>query len=282
MDIAIIGASGLLGKYLVREWDGDRLHPFASKTLDIRNPDQVHETIAHLRPDWVVLAAAYTDVDGCESNPDLAFAINSAGAINVAKAAQSSGARLLFLSTDYVFDGHESKPYETSHPRNPQSVYGRSKAQAETGIVDILPDVCIARTSWVFGTGGKCFPATILKLAETRPTIEVVADQRGSPTYARDLAHAIIQLCRKNANGVVHVTNAGDCSWFEFAAEIVRSASLATVVRPTTTEQFPRPAKRPPYSVLSPRSLERYQIQMPSWQDGLREYLKEKRQAERS
>jgi dTDP-4-dehydrorhamnose reductase len=265
-----------LGKYLVREWKDDDVRSFGSKAVDIRDPRQVRQAITDCQPDWIVLAAAYTDVDGCEANPDLAFQTNCAGALNVAHAAHEHDARLLFLSSDYVFDGLKSIPYETNDPRNPQSIYGRSKAEAELGILQILSTACIVRTSWVFGITGKCFPETILTLAENRPKIDVVDDQRGSPTYAFHLARAIIALCRKNAEGIIHVTNSGDCSWFEFASEIVRLSALPTIIRPTTTEQFPRPAKRPKYSVLSPKSLESYGIQMPRWEEALQEYLKEK------
>jgi dTDP-4-dehydrorhamnose reductase len=224
-------------------------------------------------PEWIVLAAAYTDVDGCESNQDLAFSVNRDGAVNVAHAAKEAGARLLFLSSDYVFDGRKTSPYETNDPRNPQSVYGRSKAEAELRLLDAMPDCCIARTSWLFGTGGKCFPDTILKLAATRPALDVVDDQRGCPTYAADLADAIIQLCRANASGIVHATNSGNCTWFEFAREILHGSELQTEVRPVNSAQMARPAPRPAYSVLSPTSLQRFGITTPTWQDALRRYL---------
>jgi dTDP-4-dehydrorhamnose reductase len=203
--------------------------------------------------------------------------VNCAGAVNVAQAAKASGARLLFLSSDYVFDGLSNTPYETDHPRAPQSVYGKSKADAEEQLLQIVPeDCCIVRTSWLFGVGGKCFPDTILKIAATKPEIDVVDDQRGRPTHAPDLARAIVQLCRQRAAGIVHVTNAGDCTWFEFAREIISDAGLSTVVRPTTSEKFVRPAKRPRYSVLSAKSRRKYSIDMPHWSDALRAYLREK------
>jgi len=221
----------------------------------------------------VILSAAYTDVDGCESHRDQAFAVNCEGAVNVAQAARAAGARLLFLSTDYVFDGTRRSPYEITDARNPTSVYGESKARAEERLQEILPEVCIARTSWLFGHGGKCFPATILKLASTRPEISVVNDQRGSPTFTSDLASALVQLCRANAQGIVHATNSGNCTWFDFAAEIVHAAGLPTKVNPVTTAEFPRPARRPAYSVLSPDSLHALNIHMSSWHDALRRYL---------
>lgn len=274
MKVMIVGATGLLGKALMREWSGDEILGLGSRDLDIREVAQVQETVKKIDPEWIVLSAAYTDVDGCESKPDLALSVNRDGAVNVAEAAREVGSKLLFLSSDYVFDGRKTSPYDTDDARNPQSIYGRSKAEAEVRLLATLRDVCIARTSWLFGAGGKCFPDTILKLAASRPALDVVDDQRGCPTYAVDLARAIIALCRKGASGIVHVTNAGECSWFEFAQEIVKSAGLATEVRPASSQQMARPAPRPAYSVLSATSLRRYGIEMPGWKDALERYLK--------
>jgi dTDP-4-dehydrorhamnose reductase len=276
MKVMIVGATGLLGKALLREWAGDDVVGFGSRDVDIRDLERVRKVTNEIRPDWIVLAAAYTDVDGCESNRDLAFAVNRDGATNVAKSAKAAGAKLLFLSSDYVFDGRHTAPYETDEARNPQSVYGRSKAEAEVQLLELLPSCCVARTSWLFGPGGKCFPDTILKLAATRPALDVVSDQRGSPTYVIDLARAIAELCRKDATGIVHVTNAGDCSWFEFAREIVKGAGSAAEVRPVSSEKMARPAPRPAYSVLSPTSLRKYGIDMPGWNDALLRYLQER------
>jgi dTDP-4-dehydrorhamnose reductase len=276
MRVTIFGASGLLGKALMREWSEDAVTGLSSRDADIRDAKRVQQVVKESRPEWIVLAAAYTDVDGCEGNPELAFAVNREGALNVAKAAQEVGARLVFLSSDYVFDGKKRTPYETGDPRNPQSVYGRTKAEAEIKLQELTPDCCIARTSWLFGTGGKCFPDTILKLAASRPALDVVNDQRGCPTYALDLARAIVQLCRKNASGIVHVTNAGDCTWFEFAQEIVWRAGLATTVRPVSSQQMARSAPRPAYSVLSPARLQALGIGMPSWRNALQRYLEER------
>ncbi len=273
----IFGASGLLGKALTNEWARDEVVGLGSRDVDIRDADKVREVVEKVCPAWVVLAAAYTNVDDCESHPDLAFAVNRDGALNVAQAAKRAGAKLLFLSSDYVFDGKRTSPYETADARNPQSAYGRSKAEAELRLLEVLPECCVARTSWLFGTGGKCFPDTILKLAASRPALDVVNDQRGCPTYSVDLARAIIGLCRNQASGIVHVTNAGDCSWFEFAREIVKGAGLATEVRPVSSQQMARPAPRPAYSVLSAKSLQQYGIAVPTWQDALQRYLQERK-----
>ncbi|HVO80431.1 MAG TPA: dTDP-4-dehydrorhamnose reductase [Terriglobales bacterium] len=276
MRVTIFGATGLLGKALMREWQGDEVFGLGSRDADIRSPRQVTDAVRRTRPEWIVLAAAYTDVDGCETNHQLAFDVNCRGAGHVAEAARLHGSRLLFLSTDYVFDGKKSSPYETSDARAPRSVYGKSKAEAEVQLGEVLPQCCILRTSWLFGVGGRCFPDTILKLAATRAEIDVVNDQRGCPTYAPDLARAIVQFCHRGAEGVVHATNHGECSWFEFAQEIVRGAGLNTLVRPTTSDKFVRPAERPRYSVLSGKSLEKYGIAMPDWQDALQRYLRER------
>lgn len=279
MRATIFGATGLLGKHLMREWaPQDQVAGHGSKDADIRDPQLIRQVVERERPEWIVLAAAYTDVDGCESNRELAFDVNCRGAVNVARAAKEHGARLLFVSTDYVFDGQKTVPYEAGDPRAPRSIYGKSKADAEVQLLEILPDGCIVRTSWLFGNDGKCFPDTILKLAATRPAIDVVNDQRGSPTYSVDLARAIVALCRKNARGILHATNAGECTWFEFAGKIVKEAGLTTEVRPTTSDKFVRPAERPKYSVLSAKSLEQYKIVMPAWQDALRRYLAERNQ----
>jgi len=276
MRVTIFGATGLLGKELVRAWAGDEVTGFGSKDADLRNAEQVNSVVQSTRPDWIVLAAAYTDVDGCEINEQVARNINYRGAVHVAEAARQAGAKLLFVSTDYVFDGSKNVPYECTEPRNPKSIYGKWKAEAEIKLTELLPQCLILRTSWLFGTGGKCFPDTILKLAATRPAIDVVNDQRGSPTYAADLASAIIQLCRKEASGIVHATNRGDCTWFEFAREILAKSGSKTIVRPTTSDKFVRAAERPKYSVLSSSSLEKYSIAMPSWQDALSRYFQER------
>jgi dTDP-4-dehydrorhamnose reductase len=273
MRVTLFGASGLLGRDLVQQLTGEQLTALSSKDADLRDRARIRDVIHDSRPDWILLAAAYTNVDGCESNRDLAFAVNCEGAIHVADAARDAASRLLFLSTDYVFDGAKRAPYEVDDPRNPTSVYGETKARAEERLLEILPEVCIARTSWLFGHGGKCFPATILKLASNRPEISVVDDQRGSPTFTRDLASALVELCRADARGIVHVTNSANCTWYEFATEIVRASGLPTKVNPVTTAEFPRPAKRPAYSVLSPDSLHAYNIHLPDWKDALDRYL---------
>ena len=279
MRVTLFGATGLLGRDLVQSLHGEQLTALSSQDADLRDLERVSQLVSDSQPDCIILSAAYTDVDGCESNPGHALSVNCEGAVHVAQAARQTSSRLLFLSTDYVFDGAKGAPYETGDQRNPINVYGQTKARAELRLLDILPEVCIVRTSWLFGHGGKCFPATILTLASTRPEISVVNDQRGSPTFTRDLASVLVELCRKEASGIVHATNSGNCTWYEFAKEIVASAGLRTKVKAVTTAEFPRPARRPAYSVLSPASLHAYGIQMPEWKDALGRYLAEGRLA---
>ena len=276
MRVLILGASGLLGEALVEGWKSDDLIPATSKDGDIRDFGQVRKLLTESRPDWIVLAAAYTDVDGCETDPTLAHEVNCSGAANVARAAKECASRLLFVSTDYVFDGSKTAPYETHDQVRPLCAYGRSKAAGEEQVWKILPEACVLRTSWLFGAQGKCFPNSILKLAHERKTLRVVSDQQGSPTFNRDLASVIIRLVRGGARGTFHAANSGNCSWFEFAQEALRSAKLFDVtVTPISTAELNRPAPRPHYSVLSCASLSRFGLTMRSWQEAVGTYLQE-------
>lgn len=273
MRVLIFGASGMLGRDLLPAFAEHHVTGLGSRDVDLRDASRVSEAVRRACPDWIILSAAYTDVDGCEQDPEKAFAVNRDGAVNVANAALEAGSRLLFVSTDYVFDGSRRTPYEIEDSRNPINVYGRAKAEAEVRLSEILPGCCIVRTSWLFGKGGKCFPDTMLLLAKTKSEIRVVHDQRGCPTYTADLARAIAELTGKNAHGIVHATNRGNCSWYEFAHETLAAKSPNVVVLPTTTAEFPRPAKRPAYSVLSEASLRSVGIELPPWQDALQRYL---------
>lgn len=274
MRLTVFGATGMLGKALVRQSSGNELTAFGSSDADLRSPASVEAVLRVSRPEWIVLSAAYTDVDGCETHRTLAAAVNTEGPQHVARAALAIGAKLLFVSTDYVFNGKKTSPYETDDPRDPINFYGQTKAEAEAKILAVMPEACIVRTSWLFGPWGKCFPDTILKLAASRGELDVVDDQRGSPTYTLDLAEAILKLCHADGKGIVHCTNSGVASWYEFAAEVVRQAGATAEVRPTTSDKFPRPAARPAYSVLSNRSLGKYGITMRSWRDTIPDYLR--------
>ncbi len=279
MRILIIGANGMLGQDLVRVWTRDEIIPATSSDADIRNLEQVRQLVSRTRPDWIILTAAYTDVDGSERNPELAFSVNGDGSRNVALAAKEFAAKLFYISTDYLFDGRATEPIETEHPVAPLNVYGQSKAAGERAIEGNHQAWCIARTSWLFGARGSSFPEKILRAAETRPELTVVADQFGSPTYTRDLAGAICDLVHLDARGFVNITNSGSCSWFDFAKEVLRQADRGPIrVLPITTAQAGRPAKRPAYSVLSSASLDRYGIKLRDWKEATGAYLEELRE----
>ena len=280
MRILVMGAKGMLGTDMLRDWKSDEVIGVDSREADIRDLPQVRTLIASTKPEWIVLAAAYTDVDGSEKNRDLAFAVNATGAENVARAATELGARLFYVSTDYVFDGESSRPYEPDDPVNPLNVYGASKAAGEAAVRQYAPNCCIGRTSWLFGAHGTSFPEKILRAGETKPELRVVSDQVGSPTFTRDLAGAILQLIHGDARGTVHITNSGTCSWFEFAREVLeQSGRSATKIRPVSSSEFLSPAKRPNYSILSTTSLNRRGITMRNWKESVAAYLNDLREA---
>ena len=275
MRILIIGSNGLLGSDLVEDWTGDHLIPATSRDADIRELEQVRQLVTREHPDWIILAAGYTDVDGSEQHQDLAFAVNRDGARNVSIVARELGVKLCYLSTDYVFDGAANRPYEPEDPIHPLNIYGASKAAGEKAVQEEAGHWLIARTSWLFGVARPSFPEKILRAADSQPQLKVVADQVGSPTYSRDLARAIRELVRADTRGVLNITNSGSCSWFEFAKETLRRAGRNTPVYPITSAEAGRPARRPAYSVLSPKALAATAITMRSWQEALAVYLVE-------
>jgi dTDP-4-dehydrorhamnose reductase len=277
MRILIIGSSGLLGSDLVEGWTGDNLIPATSKDADIRDIGQVRKLVIKARPDWIILAAGYTDVDGSEQHADLAFAVNRDGTRNVSVVAREQAAKLCYLSTDYVFDGATARPYEPADPIHPLNVYGASKAAGEEAVKELTGHWLIARTSWLFGASKSCFPEKILQAADSQPELRVVNDQFGSPTYTVDLAAAIRALLRADARGSLNITNSGSCSWFEFAKEILRAAGRSTQVSAITSLEAGRPARRPAYSVLSPKALASYGITIRAWQEAAAAYLVELR-----
>lgn len=275
MRILIIGANGLLGRDLVEGWPGDDIIPATSRDADIREISQVRKLVNREHPDWIILTAGYTDVDGSERDPDTAFAVNRDGTKNVSVVARKVGAKLCYLSTDYVFDGASHRPYEPEDPVHPLNVYGASKTAGEKAVQEEGGHWLIARTSWLFGASQSCFPEKILAAAESSPELKVVADQIGSPTYTKDLAMAIRRLVRADAHGTLHITNLGSCSWFEFAKETLRMAGRRTPVSAITSVESGRPARRPAFSVLSPRGLATYGVTLREWQEALAAYLAE-------
>jgi dTDP-4-dehydrorhamnose reductase len=253
LKVAICGAGGMLATD-VREVFQQRGHEVFDLTindLDITDITMVREKFSTIKPDVIFNAAAYTNVDGCESEPDLAYKVNSLGPRNLAIAANEAGAALVHISTDYVFGGVGNTPYREYDQTNPQSVYGKSKLDAELFVRNLCPRHYIVRTAWLFGINGNNFVRTMLRLAAERDTLTVVDDQLGSPTFTYDLAIALADLIEKRTYGTYHLTNGGECTWFEFTREILRQAGIEGVeVKPMTTEQLNRPANRPRYSVL--------------------------------
>jgi dTDP-4-dehydrorhamnose reductase len=253
LKVAICGAGGMLATD-VREVFQQRGHEVVDLTindLDITDISMVREKFSTIKPDVIFNAAAYTNVDGCESEPDLAYKVNSLGPRNLAIAANEAGAALVHISTDYVFGGVGNTPYREYDLTNPQSVYGKSKLDAELFVRNLCPRHYIVRTAWLFGINGNNFVRTMLRLAAERDTLTVVNDQLGSPTFTYDLAIALADLIEKPTYGTYHLTNGGECTWFEFTREILRQAGIEGVeVKPMTTEQLNRPANRPRYSVL--------------------------------
>jgi dTDP-4-dehydrorhamnose reductase len=275
MQLVITGAGGMLGQDLTAaaRGAGHDVLALARVELDIADGPAVTEAIRGTGADVVVNCAAWTDVDGAERDEDGALSANGAGAGNVARAAAACGAWTLHISSDYVFDGTKRSPYVESDAVAPVSSYGRSKLAGELDVAAQAPERhTIVRSSWLFGAGGPCFPATILRLAGERDELKVVDDQIGCPTFTGHLAHALVDLATRESPpvGVLHVAGGGSCSWYEFAREIVAVSGVSCEVRPCTTAEMARPATRPAYGVL--RS-ERGAPVLPEWRRGLAEYM---------
>jgi dTDP-4-dehydrorhamnose reductase len=275
MQFVITGAAGMLGQDLTAaaRGAGHDVLALARAELDIADGTAVTEAIRRAGADVVINCAAWTDVDGAERDEDGAQSVNGAGAGNVARAAGAYGAWTIHVSSDYVFDGTTRSPYMESDVVGPVSAYGRSKLAGEREVATEAPERhTIVRSSWLFGVGGPCFPATILRLAAERDELNVVDDQIGCPTFTGHLAQALVGVATREPPpvGILHVAGGGACSWFEFAREIVASSGVSCEVRACTTAEMPRPATRPAYSVL--RS-ERDAPVLPDWRHGLAEYL---------
>ncbi len=239
--------------------------------LDITNERSVSRFIEQEMPAVVINAAAYTAVDLAETNEDQAFAVNGEGAEIVSSAAHEIGAKVVYFSTDYVFDGTKTEPYEESDETNPQSVYGKSKLAGELATADANPRHLIARTSWLFGLGGKNFVETMLNIAEEQSEVLVVRDQVGCPTYTRELATAIIDLIDYETLGVMHIAGRDECSWYDFAREIFRQAQVDCNVLSGTSDMLDRPAPRPALSTLV--SMRNDAPELQRWDHGLHNYL---------
>ncbi|MGB9804823.1 dTDP-4-dehydrorhamnose reductase [Desulfofundulus sp.] len=277
--VLVTGAAGMLGRAVVAEFRerGDEVLALSRQDLDITDLTAVRRALWQARPHVVVNCAAFTDVDGAEASREQAFLVNGLGAKNLALACRDVGASLVHISTDYIFDGRKGEPYEIYDTPNPLGNYGKSKLWGERAVAEVGGRYFIVRTSWLFGPGGRNFVETMLKIGREKGAVKVVNDQRGCPTYTVDLARAMADLVESGRYGTYHVTNSGVTTWYEFALTIFKLAGLAVEVSPCSTEGFPRPARRPPYSVLDPFPLkETIGYLLPPWEDALKRYLKER------
>lgn len=274
----VLGAQGMLGKDLVPILSAEN-HVFDRDIgdFDITDQKRVQKEIEALHPQIVINAAAYTDVDGCESKRELAFSVNSEGPRNVAMGCIAAKAKMIHLSTDYVFDGSSKIPYREEDPPAPLNVYGSSKLQGERNIQETLKDYLIIRTAWLYGRHGKNFVDTILWQSGQQNELRVVNDQRGTPTFTKDLSSAIKRLIRTEARGILHITNSGSCTWFEFARQILQEESHPNrdiQVIPISSGELARPARRPAYSVLNCGRYEQLTgSRMRPWEEALKEYF---------
>ena len=281
MRVLVTGAAGMLGQRVVAEAHerGYAVAALTREDVDLTDAARTQSLFAEREPDAIVHCAAYTDVDGAESDESAAMAGNRDAALNVARAAEASGARIVAVSTDYVFDGsmasaEQPRPYVESDEVSPIGAYGRSKLAAEDAVGEACGNHAIVRTAWVFGAGGKNFCETMLTAAETRDEVRVVTDQIGSPTWTGHLAPALLDLAAMPDRGVFHVAGGGMCSWHELTVELFAQAGVACRVEPTTSDAFPRPAARPAWSVLASEREETPRL--PSWLDGVRGFLNER------
>lgn len=286
MKVLVTGAGGMLGQDVVARLAHVGHDAVATGRkegllpLDVTDTEAARKTLETLRPDAVIHCAAWTNVDGAEREPDGAYRGNALGAWNVASAAAHVGAWMVYVSTDFVFDGEKGSPYTEFDRVNPLGVYGASKEAGEQLVRQILPQRhIIARTSWLYGRGGPCFPKTILRLAEKSPEVPVVSDQIGTPTATVNLARKLVELAENPLPGTYHVSDTGHCSWYDFARAIVQNANLSTPIVPITAAEyaarFNSPTRRPAYSVMQPLSLSlRGMNDMPPWEDALAQFQK--------
>lgn len=289
MKILITGANGMLAKEVKEKFqEGNEIIATDVAELDITNAEKVMEYIVEKKPDYIINCAAYTAVDKAEENYELADKINGDGPENLAKAAKVAGAKLVHVSTDYVFGGDldVSKDYKEDDEKNPVTAYGKTKLRGEEGIIKNMDEYYIFRTAWLYGVGGNNFVKTMTKLGTTRDEINVVSDQHGSPTYAKDLTEIIYQAIEKKIPyGIYNATNEGYTTWYDFTKEIFAEQGIECKVNPVTTEEYINmmkitQAKRPFNSQMSKEKLHKYGIEVPEWKDGLKRYLKEVKEME--
>ncbi|MET3548182.1 dTDP-4-dehydrorhamnose reductase [Paenibacillus favisporus] len=282
MRVLVTGASGQLGKDVVAlfQQKGHEVMGCSRSELDITNLEQCQQIINEFQPDSIIHCAAYTAVDAAETDVDGAYRVNAVGTRNVAVAAEKAGAKMVYISTDYVFNGRSEVPYQEYDNTDPKSVYGKSKRAGEVLTQSLSSRYFIVRTSWVYGLHGNNFVKTMLRLGQEKPQLQVVHDQKGSPTYTADLARFLEELVQTEKYGVYHASNSGECTWFEFTQAIFEEArklgiQITAQVEPCTTEQFPRPAPRPANSVMDHLSIRTNGLtDIRPWREGLVDFLK--------
>ncbi|KWX85274.1 dTDP-4-dehydrorhamnose reductase [Paenibacillus riograndensis] len=284
MKVLVTGSAGQLGQDLVLllQAQGHEVLGCDRQEMDITDLDQCVEIIGGFAPDAVIHCAAHTAVDVAETDIDAAYLINATGSRNVALAAEKAGAKLVYISTDYVFDGMGTQPYHEYDNTDPQSIYGKSKRAGEVLVQSLSSKYFIVRTSWVYGKYGNNFVKTMLKLGQEKPLLQVVDDQKGSPTYTVDLANFLLELIQTEKYGVYHASNTEYCTWYEFTqaifveAEDILGLKFTAKLEPCSTEQFPRPAPRPQYSVMEHLAIRTNGFQdIRPWREGLRDFLLE-------
>ncbi len=276
MKILLLGHKGMLGSSLLLSLSrAHKVTGFDKNEIDVTSSDACRELINNNDPDIVVNAAAYTDVDGCEKEKDECYAVNAGAVKNIAESCREKNIRIIHFSTDYVFDGKSCEPYHEDSSCNPINVYGASKLAGERYLQQLSSNYLLIRTEWLYGKNGRNFVRTILEKAETMDRLEVVDDQIGSPTYAKDIAVAVGLMIDRNLTGIYHVTNRGSCSWFQFTEKILQGAGITGVkVLPIKSDKLNRPARRPHYSVLSMKKFVRATGKaMQPWQLALQDYL---------
>ena len=280
MKFVVTGALGQLGRVSIQELESRGIEAIASDIPEVPVDDApvLRAFLEEQRPTHVLHCGALTNVDGCEENAELAHRINGQGTANVAMACRDLGARLVYVSTDFVFDGESDRPYGPDDPPGPVSVYGASKLAGERAVLEAAqPGFYVTRTSWVFGPGGQNFPRAILNRANSGEPLRVVDDQIGCPSMTRDLAVAMVDLALSEADaGIYHMTNDGSCSWHEFACEILAAAGIQADVSRMSSSELDRPARRPANSVLDCSRMAEVRGQLlPSYKDALKRYLEE-------
>lgn len=276
MKVLVTGITGQLGFDVLNELHNRNIEVIgtARKDFDLTNDNSMIDFITAKKPDAIIHCAAYTAVDKAEDESELAMKVNATATELIAKVCKDIGAKMIYISTDYVFPGDGNKPYEVDDPKGPTNAYGRSKLAGEEAVIKTLDKYFIVRISWVFGINGKNFVKTMLRLSETKSELKVVDDQIGSPTFTADLAHLLADMVMTDKYGIYHATNEGFCSWAEFAAEIFRQAEKNTKVVPVPSSEYPTRATRPKNSRLSKKSLDNAGFKhLPNWKDAVGRYL---------